>query len=79
MTSCYLDPDRISVDNLKAKVVDMGYGEHKVKKLHLRKPNVGFEEALILIENDEHVHYIIWLLMNEPSISIYVEHEDDEN
>ncbi|KAJ8428783.1 hypothetical protein Cgig2_006257 [Carnegiea gigantea] len=79
MTSCYLDPDKISVDDLKAKVVDMGYGEHGVRKLHLRKPNVGFEEALVPIENDEHMCYIIALLMNEPSVSIYVEHEDDDN
>ncbi|KAJ8444779.1 hypothetical protein Cgig2_011741 [Carnegiea gigantea] len=79
MTSCYLDPDKISVDDLKAKVVDIGYGEHRVKKLHLRKPNVGFEEAFAPIENDEHVRYIVGLLMNEPSISIYVEHEDDDN
>ena len=79
MTSCYLDPDKISVVDLKAKVVNMGYGEHRVRKLHLRKPNVGFEEALAPIENDEHVHYIIGFLINEPSISIYIEHEDDDN
>ncbi|KAJ8444490.1 hypothetical protein Cgig2_024054 [Carnegiea gigantea] len=79
MTSHYLDPDKISADHLKAKLVDMGYGEHRVRKLHLKKPNAGFEEALIPIENDEHVRYIIGLLMNEPSVSIYVEHEDDEN
>ncbi|KAJ8423168.1 hypothetical protein Cgig2_023235 [Carnegiea gigantea] len=79
MTSCYLDPDMISVDDIKAKVVDMGYTEHSVRKLHLRKPNVGFEEALVPIENDEHVHYIIRLFMNKPSVSIYVEHEDDDN
>jgi len=40
---------------------------------------VDFEEALVPIENDEHVCYIIGLLMNEPSVSIYVEHEDDDN
>jgi len=56
-----------------------GYGEHIVRKLHLRKANVGFEKALVPIENDEHVHYIIGLLMNKPFVSIYVEHEDDDN
>ena len=44
-----------------------------------RNQNTGFEEAFVPIENDEHVHYIIGLLMNEHSVSIYVEHEDDDN
>ena len=79
MTSCYLDPGKISVDDIKAKVVDMGYAECRVRKLHLRKPNVGFEEAFIPIESDEHVHYIIGLLMNEPSVNLYIEHEDKDN
>ena len=79
MTSCYLDLDKISVDDLKAKVVDMGYGEHRVRKLHLGKPNVVFGQALVPIENDEHVRYLIRLLMNELSVSIYVEHEDEDN
>ncbi|KAJ8422842.1 hypothetical protein Cgig2_033481 [Carnegiea gigantea] len=43
MTSCYLEPDKISVDDQKTKVVDMGYGEHRVSKLHLRKPNVNMK------------------------------------
>jgi len=79
MTSCYLDADKISVDDLKAEVVDMGYGEHRVRKLHLKKPNMIFEQALLPIENDEHVHYLIELLMNEPFVSIYVEYEDEDN
>ncbi|KAJ8448936.1 hypothetical protein Cgig2_030792 [Carnegiea gigantea] len=54
MTSCYLDPNKISADDLKAKVVDMGYGEDRVGKLHLKKPNVAFGQAFVPIENDEH-------------------------
>ena len=40
-------------------MVDTGYGEHRVRKLYLRKPNVVFKQALVPIENDEHVPYLI--------------------
>jgi len=40
---------------------------------------VAFKESLLPIENDSDVHYLIELLMNESSISIYVEHEDNDN
>jgi len=74
-----LDPNIISVGDLKAKIVEMGDGEHRIRKLHLRKPNVVFDQALVPIENNEGVHYLIGLLMNEPFVSIYAEHEDNDN
>jgi len=43
MSSCYVDPDIISVGDLKSIVVKMGYGEHRIRKLHLRKPNLAFK------------------------------------
>ena len=57
----------------------MGDGEHRIRKLHLRKPNVVFDQALVPIENNEGVRYLIGLLMNEPFFSIYAEHEDNDN
>jgi len=69
----------ISVGDLKSIGVEVGYAEHRIRKLHLRKPNVAFDQALVPIENDEGVHYLMGLLMNEPFVSIYVEHEDNDN
>ena len=61
MSSCYLDLEKISVDNLKPKVVERGFGEHRIRKLHPRKPNVIFDQALVPIESDENVCYLIGL------------------
>jgi len=40
---------------------------------------VVFDQALVPIENDEDVCYLIGLLMNNPFVSMYVEHEDKDN
>ena len=79
MSSCYVDLDMLSVGDLKGIVVELGYAEHRIRRLHLRKPNVAFEESLVPIESDSDVHYILELLMNESSVTIYVEHEDNDN
>jgi len=79
MSSYYVDPDMLSVSDLKGVVVEMGYAEHRIRRLHLRRPNVAFEESLVPIESDLDVHYFLELLMNESFVSIYVEHEDNDN
>jgi len=78
-SSCYVDPDMISVGDLRGIVVELGYAEHRIRRLHLRRPNVAFEESLLPIESDSDVHYLLELLMTESSVSIYVEHEDNDN
>jgi len=75
----YLDPGKISVGDLKVSVVELCYGGHRVRKLHLRKQNVAFDEALVPLENDEYVCYPIGLLMHEPFVTLYVEHDDIDN
>jgi len=79
MSSCNVDPDLMSVGDLRSIVVELGYAEHRIRRLHLRRPNMAFEESLLPIESDSDVHYILELLMNESSITIYVEHEDNDN
>jgi len=59
MISCYVDPNMLSVSNLKSIVVELGYAEHKIRKLHLRKPNVAFDKTLVPIENDPAVQYLM--------------------
>ena len=35
-SSCYVDPDMISVGDLRGIVVELGYAEHRIRRLHLR-------------------------------------------
>ena len=79
INSCYVDPDMVSVGDLRGIVVELGYAKHRIRRLHLRRPNVAFEESLLPIESESDVHYLLELLMNESSVSIYVEHEDNDN
>jgi len=79
MSSCYLDLDMLSVGDLKSIAVELGYVEHRIRKLQLRRTNMAFDESLLPIDDDSAVHYLMELLMNESSVSIYVEHEDNDN
>ena len=40
---------------------------------------MAFDEAFVLMENDLAVHYPMELLINESSVSMYVEHGDNDN
>jgi len=79
MSSCYVDSDMLSVGDLKGIVVELGYAEHRIRRLHLSRSNVPFEESLLPIENDSTGHYLLELLMHESSVTIHVEHEDNDN
>ena len=79
MSSCYVDQDMLNVGDLNDIVVELGYAEHRIRKLHLKTPNVAFDESLLPIENDSAVHYLMELLTHESSVTIYVEHEDNDN
>ena len=34
MSSCYVDPDMLSVGDLKGIVDELGYAEHRIRRLH---------------------------------------------
>jgi len=47
MSSCYADPDMLNVRWFKECSSWMGYAEYRIRKLHLRIPNVAFDESLL--------------------------------
>ena len=75
----YLDPDYLSVEDLKENVVKLGYSEDRIKEIYLSRPNVPFEESLVPIQTDKEVREVIRLCSELEFVSIYVEHNDDVN
>ena len=68
----------MSVNDIKERVVNLGYHEERIKEMYFSRPNVPFEDSLVPIDSDKQVRELIKLCLESGSISIYVEHNDDD-
>jgi len=44
-----VDSNYLSVDDIKENVVNLGHSEDRIQELYFSRPNVPFEESLVLI------------------------------
>ena len=64
---------------MKGIVTKLGYWEHKINKLYIKKPNVEFEQPLHPLNADKDVHLLINLCLTEPVVWLYVEYMNSKN
>jgi len=57
----YINPDYLRVDYIKKNLVNLGYSEDKTKELYFSRPNVPFEESLVLIQTNKEVREVTGL------------------
>ena len=74
-----VDPDELSLYEIKADFKKLGYVEHRIGKVYYRIPNMYFEEALVSIQEDDDVCKLTKLCLEKPHIDLYVEHLDCKN
>ena len=74
----YMDPDYMSVDDIKEGVVNLGYFEESIKEMYFSRPNVPFEDSLVPSKIDKQIRELTKLCLESGSVSLYVEHNDDE-
>ena len=58
--------------------MNIGYSKERIKEMYFSSPNVPFEDSPVPIRSDKEVGEFIKLCLESGSISIYVEHNDDE-
>ena len=78
VSDVYMEPDYMSVDDIKKKVVNLGYSEEMTKEMYFSRPNVPFEDSLVPIQSDKEVRELTKLCLKCDYVLIYVEHNDDE-
>ncbi|KAJ8452954.1 hypothetical protein Cgig2_014717 [Carnegiea gigantea] len=69
----------MNVDDIKERVMNLGYYEDRIKETYFSGPSVPFEGNLVSIQSDEEVRGLIKLCLKNDYMSIYVKHNDDEN
>ena len=74
----YMDLDYTSVYDIKDGVVNLGYSEKRIEEMYFSRPNVPFEDGLVLIQSDEKGRELTKLCLESGSISLYVERNYDE-
>jgi len=74
----YIDPDYLSVEDIKDNVVNLGYSEDRIEEVYFSRPNVPFKESLVPIQIDKEVKEVIRVCSEHEFVCIYVEHNDDD-
>ena len=59
-------------------VSKLGYKEDSIKTIYFCKPDLPFEESLVVIEGDAEVRERIGLLIMMEFVCVYVEHVDED-
>ena len=78
VSDMYMDPNYMSVDDIKEGRGNLGYSEERIKEMYFSRPNVPFEDSLVPIQSDKEVRELTKLCLESSFVSIYVEHNDDE-
>jgi len=55
----YVDPDYMSVDDIKDGVVNLGYSKERIKEMYFSRPNVHFENSLVPIQSDKEIRELM--------------------
>ncbi|KAJ8434391.1 hypothetical protein Cgig2_014238 [Carnegiea gigantea] len=71
------DAKKRRVDNTRDNIVAMGYSKRNFKAIYLSKPNLGFEESLVAINNETEVNKLRLLSSILEYVCLYVEHNDE--
>jgi len=66
--------DRLSADDLKKKVVGLGYLGNMIKQMYFSKPHLPLEENLVPIVSDQDLHELITLRSKLEYVYISIEH-----
>ena len=60
-----MHPNYLSVDYVNETSTKLVYGEHRIHKIYIKKPNVQFEQSLHPFKTDKDVHLLINLYLND--------------
>ena len=74
----YIDPDYMSVDDIKEKVVTLGFSKERIKEMYFSSPNALVEDGLLPIHSNKEMRELINLWLEGDYMSIYIEHNDNE-
>jgi len=74
----YMDPNYMNVDGIKEGIVNLSYSEERIKEMYFSRPHAPFEDSLVPIQSDKEIRKLTKLCLESGSISLYVEHNDDE-